>query len=54
MEAFFTDERYRRASWVNICQIIFHELTGINVILMYSSTILETILGTDSKDFNAR
>ena len=40
-EAFFTDERYKRASWVNIAGIIFHETTAINVILLYSTTILE-------------
>ena len=44
-EAFFTDERYKRASWVNIAGIIFHETTAINVILLYSTTILEQILG---------
>lgn len=31
---------YRMATWVNIGYIIFHELTGINVILLYSNTIL--------------
>ena len=52
--AFFTDERYRRASWVSLIYIIFHELTGINVIELYSNTILETILGTDTSGFTAR
>ena len=52
-EAFCTDERYTRASWINVIMIINHELTGINVVLMYSSTILETILGTGG-GFNAR
>ena len=53
-EAFCTDERYTRASWINVIMIMFHELTGINVVLMYSSTILENILGTGSSGFNAR
>ena len=53
-EAFLTDERYTRASWVNVVMIVFHELTGINVVLMYSSTILEGILGTEPGTFNAR
>ena len=53
-EAFITDERYTRSSWVNVVMIVFHELTGINVVLMYSSTILETILGTEPGSFNAR
>ena len=34
--------------------MINHELTGINVILAYSSTILEEILGTGTGGFNAR
>ena len=34
--------------------VIFHELTGINVIMMFSNTILENILGTDPSGFNAR
>jgi len=32
-------EQYRRATWTNIGYIIFHELTGINVILLYSNKI---------------
>ena len=32
-QAYCSDERYTRASWVNFTNIIFHELTGINVIL---------------------
>ena len=31
--------QYRKATWVNIGYLIFHELTGINVIILYSSTI---------------
>ena len=31
--------QYRRATWINIVQIIFHECTGINVINFYSNTI---------------
>ena len=53
-EAFCTDERFTRGSWVNIVNMINHELTGINVILAYSSTILEKIFGTASGGFNAR
>ena len=32
-EAFFTNENYLRASWINIMIVVFHELAGINVIL---------------------
>ena len=32
-EAFIKDENYVRASWINIANVIFHELAGINVIL---------------------
>ena len=31
--------QYRRATWVNVGYIIFHELTGINVIGLYSTTM---------------
>jgi hypothetical protein len=41
--AFFSDKRYTKASWVNIFHIIFHELTGINSIMIFSNTILANI-----------
>ena len=53
-EAFCSDERYRRASWINVGYIVFHELSGINVILTYSNTILVNILGDKTTGFNAR
>ena len=31
------DPKYRNATWANIGYIIFHELTGINVIRIYSN-----------------
>ena len=34
-----THPDYRRATWVNFGYIIFHELTGINVIMQYSNQI---------------
>ena len=34
--------------------MVFHELTGINVILAYSNTILKNILGDKTSGFNAR
>jgi len=34
-----THPHYRRATWVNFGHIIFHELTGINVIIQYSNQI---------------
>ena len=55
IEAFKSDERYVRASWVNVGAMIFHELTAINIIMSYSNVILENILGEDSKSgFSAR
>ena len=33
------DPRYRTATWINLIYMIFHELTGINVITMYSNTM---------------
>jgi len=37
----FTNPRYRRATWVNVGYIIFHELTGINVIMQFSNQIFK-------------
>ena len=48
-EAFYTNEKYKKCSRVNVINIIFHELTGINVIMIYSNTLLTNILGTDGK-----
>lgn len=53
-EAFFTNENYLRASWIGIFIVVTHELAGINVILQYSNTILDTILGEDSSGFTPR
>lgn len=50
----WTDENYMRASWVNVANMFFHEVAGINVILQYSNTILDTILGDADSGFNAR
>ena len=35
--------KYRRATWTNIGYIIFHELTGINVITIYCNTIFHNM-----------
>jgi len=40
----YADPEYSRCSWVNFFQIMFHELTGINVIFLYSNTILSLVL----------
>ena len=56
-EAYVTDERYVRASWINVIAMLFHELTAINVVLAYSTNILEDIFGKDtdpSEGFTAR
>lgn len=42
-QAFISDPEYTRCSWINIINIIFHELTGINVIFLYSNTILAIV-----------
>ena len=49
-EAFCTNRLYRRASIVALVQIIFHELTGINVVGMYSNTILHEITAGSAID----
>ena len=41
--------RYRKSTWVNIGYLIFHELTGINVIILYSSAIFQQMSTPDSK-----
>ena len=33
--------RYRIASWIGIIYMVFHELTGINVINIYSNKMFE-------------
>jgi hypothetical protein len=33
--------QYRKSTWVNVGYIIFHELTGINVVMLYSTTMLQ-------------
>jgi len=38
--------QYRTATWVSIGYIIFHELTGVNVINMYSHNIFESMSGS--------
>ena len=37
------NDRYRGATWVNVGYIIFHELTGINVIMLYSTTLFKNM-----------
>ena len=41
--------RYRTATWANIGYITFHELTGINVILIYSAQIFAEMHDSGSK-----
>jgi Na+/melibiose symporter-like transporter len=38
---------YRRATWINIVYIIFHELTGINVINLYSNQIFDQMKSSE-------
>jgi SP family arabinose:H+ symporter-like MFS transporter len=37
------DPKYRKATWVNIGYMFFHEVTGYNIILLYSSSIFAKI-----------
>lgn len=48
-DAFLYDENFKRASWVNVINIVFHELAGINVILQYSNTILGIIFAEQAE-----
>lgn len=45
--------RYRIATWINIGYIVFHELTGINVINMYSNTMF-TEMSKEGAGFTPR
>jgi hypothetical protein len=47
-EAIWTNKKYVKCSWINITNIIFHELTGINVVLIFSNVILATVTDPDS------
>lgn len=40
IDALFNPQ-YRRATWINIWHMIVHELTGINVICLYSNSIFK-------------
>lgn len=39
------NEKYRRASWVNLVYIVLHGLIGQGVIIMYSNQILQDMPG---------
>ena len=41
--------QYRRATWVNIGYLTFHEFTGANFIIFYSNTIFRQMSTPDSK-----
>ena len=46
--------RYRKATWVNIAYIIFHELTGINVIMLYSNQLFKQMASSGDSAFTPR
>lgn len=45
-----SNPKYRKATWVNIGYIIFHELTGINVIMLYSTEIFKTMKNSEGEN----
>lgn len=53
-EAFVTDPRYVRCQWVNVWHMIFHELAGINVVYIYSNTLLARVLTADNSVITPR
>ena len=44
MDSFFRDERYTRASWVNIVIMTAHVLTGYTAVISFSTVIFKDIL----------
>jgi hypothetical protein len=47
-DAFCSNPNYTKASWVNIAHIVFHELTGINVIQLQSNVLLKKVTAGSS------
>lgn len=47
----FSNPKYRRSTVINIIQILFHEMTAINVVKIFSTTLFE---GMESATFSAR
>jgi MFS family permease len=45
---------YRTATWINIGYIVFHEITGINIVTMYSNTILKNMNKSGSVSLTPR
>lgn len=54
MQAFFSDEKYVRASWVSVMIIVFSELTGFQAIMLYSNHIFTAIFGDKNSFITAR
>jgi len=46
-DSFFGDERYTRASWVNVAIMSFHVLTGYSAVMSFSNSIFESAQGAD-------
>lgn len=44
--------QYRTATWVSMGYIVFHELTGVNVINLYSHNIFESMSGSGGLTVN--
>ena len=44
MDAMFRDERYIRASWINVIIMILHVFTGYQAVISFSSSIFKKIL----------
>jgi len=53
-QALFTDERYKRSSWVAILIMAFQCLTGYYAIIAYSSNLLQDDFGSGENGISAR
>lgn len=45
------DEKYRKATWITFVLGLFNQMTGLNAIMMYSNTLLETLNSGANKFF---
>ena len=53
-DSFIGDERYRRASWINVTVMSFHALTGYSAVMAFSNTIFKEAQNPDGSGISPR